>query len=198
MVEAQRKIQAFILAGGKSSRMGYDKGLIQLSDGYLVERVIRVLKQLDLNPVIVSANPQYDVFGLTRIEDEYVEKGPMGGIYAGLHYSFTDYNLFLSCDMPFLSLPLLHCLLDSLEGHQQAVVPIHNKQYEPLCAVYHKSLLPNLRSRLIAQQLGLISWLKEVNAVELNVSKMPFYHQHLFMNVNTPEDLLALKEIIGA
>ena len=102
MVE-ERNITTIILAGGKSTRMKEDKGLIHFNGKMLVEVVIDAVKKITTNIIIITSTPAYKQFGCTCIEDEIKEKGPLGGILTGLANSSTKKNLVVGCDMPFLS-----------------------------------------------------------------------------------------------
>src|SRR6202008_2205785 len=99
----QTEITAIILAGGKSSRMKEDKGLVYFNGKMLVEHVIASAKKMTTRIIIITANPAYRQFGYPCTEDEMKEKGPLGGIFTGLVHSSTKKNLVLGCDLPFLS-----------------------------------------------------------------------------------------------
>ena len=89
----KNNITGIILAGGKSSRMGSDKGFLKLNDKRFVLYSIEALKPLVSEILIVSDNENYDTFGYKRIEDIIKNSGPVAGIYSGLKASKTEYNL---------------------------------------------------------------------------------------------------------
>src|ERR1041385_1796721 len=97
------KMTGFILAGGKSSRMKEDKGLMLLNRKAIVQYVIDALKPAVKEVIIISNNEVYKQFGYQVIPDLVNDAGPMGGIFTGLSRSNTLYNFFASCDMPFIT-----------------------------------------------------------------------------------------------
>ena len=97
-----------ILAGGKSQRMGTDKGLLLLDGKPFVSYIYEALQPIvGENCIIVSSNPDYDCLGCTRVEDIIPTKGPRGGISTGLKYSKTKMNIVISVDAPLVSTALL-------------------------------------------------------------------------------------------
>ena len=108
------KITAFILAGGKSQRMGTDKGLLPLAGKPFVSHICEAVKSIvGENIVIVSSNADYDFLGYKRIEDLVSDKGPVGGIYTALQYSRAKLNFILSVDAPLVSAELLLWILEN-------------------------------------------------------------------------------------
>ena len=99
----QKEITVIVLAGGKSSRMMKDKGLILFNDKTLIEHSIEKVKKVAAHIFIITTNSAYQQFGYPCIEDELKERGPLGGIFTGLVHSSTQKNLVIGCDMPFLS-----------------------------------------------------------------------------------------------
>ena len=105
------RITGVILAGGKSSRMGTDKGLLELNGKPLIQYAIDTLKSIGLEIIIISNNSDYEQFGFPVYPDIIPDKGPIGGVYTALSYSSTEKNLIVSCDTPFLSKKLLNYLI---------------------------------------------------------------------------------------
>lgn len=105
MKATKDEITGIILAGGKSSRMGKDKGLCDFKGKALVSYAIETLRPLCGN-LMISANyfpEKYAEFDLPVIADEVKNIGPMGGILSCLKQSHTQHNLVLSCDTPFVT-----------------------------------------------------------------------------------------------
>ena len=90
-----KKIEAFILAGGKSSRMGADKGLIDLDGSPMIQSTIDVLELLDIPVNIIANNGAYIKLGQPIYEDILQDKGPLGGIYTALAKAKTDRVIIL-------------------------------------------------------------------------------------------------------
>ena len=107
-----------ILAGGRSQRMGTDKGLLLLDGKSFVSHIYKALQPLfGENCIIVSSNPDYDFLGCTRVEDIIPNKGPLGGIYTGLKYSKTKMNIVVSVDAPLVTTELLQWMLASIQNY---------------------------------------------------------------------------------
>ena len=104
----KNNITGIVLAGGKSSRMGLDKGLINMNNQTFIEAIINAMRPLVGDIIIVSNNSDYDQFGYLRINDLIKDSGPMAGLYSGLYFSQSDYNLVLSCDIPFIKTDVLN------------------------------------------------------------------------------------------
>jgi molybdopterin-guanine dinucleotide biosynthesis protein A len=132
-------VTAFILAGGKSSRMGTEKAFLELDGRLLIDRMIGIAKSVSEAMRIVGPKQKFGAFGQI-VTDIYPDRGPLGGIHAALTMSPTEYNLMLAVDMPFVESKLLKYLL--AEAHKTpalVVVPRVGGGYQPLCAVYRKA-----------------------------------------------------------
>lgn len=179
-------ITGIILAGGKSSRMGTEKGLVQFNGKPFIQYSISALKPLVSRTLIISANPDYDLFKLERIEDLITGAGPLAGIYTGLNQTKTEYNLVLSCDVPLIKTEVLELLIKAQDSKWEVVQLVSTGKSMPLIALYHRrcetifyELLQNDERRLHVA----LSQCKVKN-VELNSEKDLFA-----ANINTPEDL---------
>ncbi|MBK7589705.1 MAG: NTP transferase domain-containing protein [Bacteroidetes bacterium] len=82
MIEA---LSVYLLAGGESSRMGLDKGLIELHGKPIIGYIIDAVKQLTNDITIITSNDNYKQFKLPIIEDVYKNMGPASGIDTALH-----------------------------------------------------------------------------------------------------------------
>ena len=135
----KKQITGIILSGGKSSRMGTDKGFLMYAGKSFIEHSIEALRSLVSNIIIVSNNEEYDVFGLKRIEDVIVNAGPLAGIYSGLKFSSTAYNLVLSCDIPLIKGQILERLINAIDVDAQVIQIESDGKSMPLIALYKKS-----------------------------------------------------------
>ena len=131
-------ITGIILAGGKSSRMGTDKGFVLYKNKSFVQHIIDALQPLVDEVIIVSNNPDYDVFGLKRVNDLIENTGPVAGVYTGLHYSKTENNLVVSCDVPLINSETLSLLINGVEDAKDVVQLESNGKSMPLIAMYKK------------------------------------------------------------
>ncbi len=189
MIE-KKDITGIILAGGKSSRMGTDKGFLDLNAKPFVSYSISSLEPLVSQILIISNNPDYDVFKLKRVEDHIKDAGPLAGIYTGLKESKTDYNLVLSCDIPLIKTEVLEQLITAQDANADIIQIVSNGKRMPLIALYHKrcesiffQLLQNDERRL---HVALDQF--KVKNVELNSDRELFT-----TNINTPEELKTIR-----
>jgi molybdopterin-guanine dinucleotide biosynthesis protein A len=169
--------------------MGAEKGLISFGGKPLITYPVQILSEV-CGRVLISANSNsYDFLGLPVFHDQARGGGPMIGIYSGLLSSETEYNLVLSCDMPMITATLLEYIIASAEGCTAAIA-FHRGFAEPLCGIYHRSLIGELESHISGKKFKLITFLEKAGArfIEINES-LPFYHPNLLLNVNTPQDI---------
>lgn len=131
-------ITGIILAGGKSSRIGSDKGFLLLNNKTFIQLIIEAMQPLVNDIIIVSNNPDYDVFKLKRVNDLIIDAGPLAGVYTGLYYSNTENNLVLSCDVPLINTETLKKLTEQLEENMDVIQLESNDKSMPLIAVYKK------------------------------------------------------------
>ena len=193
------EVTGIILAGGKSSRMGTDKGLQELCGKPLISYTIEVLSELCSTILISTSSDAYQSLGYTTIADEIPGIGPMGGIYSALKQSKTEKNLVLSCDLPFTSMELLSYILNQTEGYQVAVPWQGNQHYEPLCAYYNLSVLGQMRAFIQKENYKLPDLFKEISINKLIINNgLNFYEDHLFFNVNSKHDLATAENLINS
>jgi len=189
------KTTIIILAGGKSSRMGQDKGLMLFDGQLLVEHIIGIAKQISNEIILISNQKKYNKFGIPVFEDIYKKKGPAGGIHSGLYYSKTENNLVVGCDMPYLSFKLLDHLLNNIKPEFDAIVPRFNNLPEPLCAVYFKSSIKKLEECIESGQLKMMDIIRLWNTNYVDINRdLNFFSSNLFTNLNTQQELKMLQK----
>jgi molybdopterin-guanine dinucleotide biosynthesis protein A len=186
-------ITGIVLAGGQSTRMGTDKGLLKINDKTFFERVADAMKPLVNDIMIVGNNSDYDQFGYKRVEDELINSGPLAGLYSGLKHSKTEYNLVLSCDVPMITTAVLEKLI--VDDYKQFdVVQIQSQQKTmPLIALYKKhcqhaclELLEQNERRLRVA----------VSQFKMKTILIPPELDEFVRNVNTKEDLKEINDAI--
>lgn len=181
-------ITAILLAGGKSSRMGSDKGLIDFHGKKLIEHVIDLLRPQFKNVSIISNNAAYKDFGMAVYEDIHKNIGPIGGLHSGLTHSITHQNLFVACDLPYLNNELIDFILEK-NNEYDAVVPYHNHLPEPLCALYNKSCLPVFEKMIANNKFKIQDSFDQLNVCKPDIPSRFFQRNNPFANINTAEDL---------
>ncbi len=143
-------MNAFVVAGGQSTRMGTDKALLFLDGKPLIARALDLLRSLGLSPRICGSRPDLARFAEV-IPDNFPQCGPLAGIEAALAVSDTELNLFLPVDLPGLAAAFLQWLLARAEASQAvATIPVVADRLQPLSAVYSRRLLDGIRASLAA------------------------------------------------
>jgi molybdopterin-guanine dinucleotide biosynthesis protein A len=189
---------AIVLGGGRSSRIGRDKGQLKLDDRSLFEIVSAKLTLIFDKIVVVTNTPEsFDAYKEFQIvTDEIPFQGPLGGILAGLSASPREYNLVIAYDMPFLNLDLIEFLFTQASS-ADVVIPCSEKGIEPLFAVYSRNCIPAIRDKMRSGEKRVISFFDEVKvkyvAKEVIEAIDPGYLS--FFNVNTEQDWERAKKI---
>lgn len=178
-------VTAIILAGGKSTRMGEDKGLMLFEGKAMIEHIIKTVEPLVQEIIIIANNKEYHQFGYPVFEDIIKEKGPLAGILTGLKQSTSDYNLVLSCDVPFVNNELIQLLLSH---NAEVVIPKKDNRTHQLIGVYNKSCIPTLKEELANDRLKIKLAIKGLNVKIVDANHID---NRIFHNINTKEDAKA-------
>ncbi|MBT3301766.1 MAG: molybdenum cofactor guanylyltransferase [Bacteroidetes bacterium] len=183
------KVNGIILCGGKSSRMGKDKGLLKFDGKSLMENAISILKPYADQIIICSNNTNYKQFNYPVIPDIIKDIGPAAGILTGLNYSNTDYNIVISCDTPFVDAALIDHLLLSHKSNFDATIPVHGQHVEPLVGIYSKNFIKTLNKYIKQNILKMNRILKDsINIQFVDMKDELLRNKNLFFNINTPSD----------
>ena len=172
--------------------MGEDKALVEVAGEPLVERVVDVLRSLVCEIVLVTPSPERLAWlGLPAVGDVYPGIGTLGGLHAGLTAITHPYGLVVGCDMPFLNRDLLAYMMEQV-GEAEVIMPRVGRFYEPLHAIYSRSVLPVLEERILAGQRRIRQACAGLRTRYISEDEIAaFDPDHLsFFNVNTPEDLV--------
>jgi molybdenum cofactor guanylyltransferase len=190
-------VTGIILAGGKSSRMGAEKGLQELCGKPLIQYAIEALSDLCKTIIISSSSDAYQSLGYKVVADIIPGIGPMGGIYSTLQKSNTQQNLVLSCDLPFVSAELLSYILQNSKGYKVAIPWLGDQHYEPLCGFYHLSVLDQISDYIQNNNYKLPDLFEEISINKLVINnRLEFYTESLFLNVNSKHDLATAENLM--
>ncbi len=187
-------VTGVILAGGRSSRMGRNKALLEFGGSPLIETVYRTMAGLFDQVVVVTNDPEdYQFLPCPKIPDIFVGGGSMAGIHAGLSWSSTQRIFVAACDMPFLDPGVVRALA-GLMGDEDILVPESDGGLEPLHAFYAKGAIPAMEEVLTAERkkivdLLLIMGVRVVPAREVALLSPGFAS---FRNINLPEEYARL------
>lgn len=183
-------LSAFILAGGKSSRMGQNKALIKVNELEMILHSLNLAGKFTPLLHISGDKEEYKTFGHPIIKDQINEIGPLGGIHSCLVHSKTTFNLFLPCDVPYLSESVIQNLLNTIEDSDyQAVIAKGSKGKEPLIIILNKNTLAILQSQIILGDYKIQHFLANINTMEVDMSQAEIENPQLFNNLNSPLDL---------
>lgn len=178
-----------ILAGGKSSRMGQDKGLLLYEGMPLIQYAIDAIKPVAETVLIVTSNDEYTQFGYPLIADVYKERGPLSGIYSGLISSKSENNIVLGCDMPNLTTELLKYLVSQVKD-EAVLIPSFKGKTEQLAGFYSKKCLSIFKQEIEKNNLKVKSAISLLPHRFLEIEEQfNFYKPELFTNFNSPRDL---------
>ncbi|MDD2352330.1 MAG: molybdenum cofactor guanylyltransferase [Candidatus Caldatribacteriota bacterium] len=195
-------ITIIILAGGKSSRIGLnkDKGKMKLLGVNLIDRVVSnilssgLFSEKDL--LLVGPKKRFPDYNRV-VEDIYPQKGPLGGIFSGLHYSKTFYSLIIGYDMPFIKSNLIHYMAENIDNHD-AVIPTHSQGLlEPLCAIYSKNCLKVMENNIKNNELSVRRIFPFLKIRLINEREIKRFDPklHSFFNINYKSDFNRAEEL---
>ena len=178
---------AWILAGGRSSRMGTDKALIEVEGSTLLARVASVVAQVCASVTVVGDPNRYGESGFPVISDRFPGLGPLGGIEAALAATSAEANLIVACDMPNIRADALEELFAA--GGDIAVPRHEDHKLEPLCAVYSVRCHARVREMLESGVRSVNAALRLLESDGFAIRYVRVPGDDTFANLNTPDDL---------
>ncbi len=206
------KIIAIALSGGKSSRMGSDKALLEINGETLLFKTCRTaLEVADAIYVVVRSRSQYEMAIANSMANHFMvidqqSDGALVGFWQGIKAICepTDWILLLACDLPNLQSDVLQIWASHLADLPESAIaylpryanknPNDNpsedlqKQWEPLCGFYRWSCRDSLMEFINQGGRSFQKWLENLEVIEIeNVTAS------MLFNCNTPEDLVVLK-----
>jgi molybdopterin-guanine dinucleotide biosynthesis protein A len=180
-----------LLCGGKSLRMGTDKALLELKDMPMALYPLKILKNW-CSEILISANDnRLDFLGHSVVHDEILNIGPMGGLFSCLTKSAHDWNIVVACDMPLITGTMLSRMIDAAKDCQ-AVVPIVNNRPEPLYALYHRTILPEMKLSIGKENYSIQKFLSQLNVCYIEPASDEVEE---FFNINTPAERLTYEHL---
>jgi molybdopterin-guanine dinucleotide biosynthesis protein A len=197
MTQPKLSRMGFVLAGGKSSRMGTDKAFLEFGGQTLLDRAIAEMGMVCSSVAIVGDPVKFAKYGAPKYEpvvaDIFHGCGPLAGIHAALVHSTAELNVMLAVDMPFVSTELLAFLLTKADEDDAIVtVPRIGKGLQPLCAVYRPSFCITAEQALRAGNYKVDAAFSgiSIRVIEEDELTAAGFSERLFFNVNTPQDAL--------
>jgi molybdopterin-guanine dinucleotide biosynthesis protein A len=174
-------LTGFILAGGKSARMGRDKALLDWHGRTLLDH---------MTELISNVTDEVHVIGRARFPDRLPGLGPLSGIATALETSATDANLVVAVDLPKLTRAFLKYLTSEAERANAPLAACKIGSEFPLCLVVQRRLLPEIQHRLASQDLSVHALIENTPSRLIYESELlsAGFNASLFRNINTEQD----------
>ncbi|WP_010256498.1 molybdenum cofactor guanylyltransferase [Treponema primitia] len=181
---------ALILAGGRGTRIGYDKKKLELAGERVLSSLAERLGKL-FNEVLISSNNPTGLMDLITLPDS-IGEGPMAGIYQGLLRCTSEYLYVVACDMPFINVDYIAYMRELLvrEGPDVCIARHENGDLELFNSFYKKSCaapMGEALSRSIYKIRLAFDTLKVTMIDDGTIQK--FDNGEMFFNINYKEDL---------
>ncbi|MBL7765777.1 MAG: molybdenum cofactor guanylyltransferase [Chitinophagaceae bacterium] len=179
-------LNIYILAGGKSSRMGQDKGLLQMQDKPIVQHLIETVKPLSDKIWIITENEDYLSMGIPLLKDTLPNIGPAGGIDTILQHSTARQNLILSCDMPFVVSDALEVFLKQ-DPSNITIAKLHGYP-EVFPGIYPSHCAALWRTTVLSGVYKMSELISKFPTTFVSGEKIMEQYPHFFVNMNTPTE----------
>jgi molybdopterin-guanine dinucleotide biosynthesis protein A len=187
----RENLTGFVLAGGKSTRMGSDKAALTLHGRTLLETALAVLREVAPEVFILGAPQLYGAYE-TAIPDIFPGCGPLSGIHAALSHTQTRFNLIVAVDTPFVSREFLVYLAGrAIDSSAIVTIPEVAGYLEPVCAVYARDFLAIAEQALQRGDNKIAPLLPKDGTLVIGEAELKrfAFTAEMFENLNTPEDL---------
>jgi molybdopterin-guanine dinucleotide biosynthesis protein A len=192
MISTEHSRAGFVLAGGKSSRMGknIDKAFLDFGGRTLLDRALGVMRTICDKITVVGDPDKFAKYCESVVADVFPGCGPLAGIHTALVHSSAELNLMLAVDMPFVSTELLAFLFQAADNHALVTVPRIGKGLQPLCAVYRPgfSIIAENALRAGNHKIDAAFANVSIRVVEEDELTEAGFSERNFFNINTPED----------
>ena len=189
---------AVILAGGKSSRMGFDKQFLEINESRLMENLVCELKKEFEDIIIVTNKPgEYKESSCRIVGDEIKEMGPLSGIHIGLKESKSKYVYFIACDMPNINLDYISLMKrEVVNANANACVTKKDGKIEPFNSFYSIDILQKIEKLILKNRRSMLALIDSIETIFIEDSVMKKYNCSfdMFVNLNTKEDLQMFKK----
>ena len=186
-----RQVGGYVLAGGKSSRMGTDKALVEMAGKPLIAWAVERLRQICSDVHILSSNPTLEVYA-PLVRDLHSDCGPIGGIEAALAHTSFEWNLLLPVDVPFAPAEFLRDWVERVTGQANvhaAYFDLDGKP-QPSLLLIRRETLPSIRASIASERYKLVPAITAATEGMLWVETLgAAVAEQWFVNLNTPDDL---------
>ena len=187
---AMEDVTAFVLAGGRSTRMGTDKAFLDFQGKTLLARALEVAAAVAGRVLIVGSRSKFTAYA-PAVEDIYVDRGPLGGIHTALSVTATDLNVILAVDQPFLTSEFLRYLLQRARmSGAMVTVARTGGGLQPLGAVYRRAFRHRAEEALGAGQNKIDPLFSPADTLVLEEAELAqlSFPAAIFDNLNTRQE----------
>jgi len=184
------QVTGFVLAGGRSSRMGTNKAFLMLNGKPLIEHTKSILNLVCGKVFILGLPSLYGSFG-PCYEDIYPDCGPLSGIHAALTHAQTEWSLITAVDTPFITPEFLNYLVGrAVSSSALVTAPRFAGHVQPLCTVFSRGFLPIVEAALKAGKYKVEPLFHQNQSLILGENELEQFAllEDMFENLNTPED----------
>jgi molybdopterin-guanine dinucleotide biosynthesis protein A len=206
--------EGFVLAGGRSTRMGSDKSLIQFAGAPLIQHALSILSDADLKSRIAGARADLSAFAPVIPDNSaHSDLGPLSGICSALNATHVRHAIFLPVDLPLIPPSLISYLLHHAIITESAISLVSLAGFQQTFpAVIDCAAVPALQASLQSNDRKTLSAFKAAsNAVARPFSALPLellvqsgqvvhpagiHPASWFLNVNTPQDLTRAEALL--
>ncbi|MFH1011467.1 MAG: molybdenum cofactor guanylyltransferase [bacterium] len=183
----ERRLPAYVLAGGQSRRFGQDKTLLEWEGTPLIVRTVRTAQKVARDVKIVARQREkFEFVGVPVLLDIVKRVGPLAGLLTALEDCAQAHCFILACDMPYLTADWLMKIAD-IRADESVVFSQSMKGIEPLCAIYAKTTLPFWWDRFHAMKWSLHDGIQEMGGLAVEFVEKPGIPAPFF-NLNRPDD----------
>lgn len=188
-------VSGYVLAGGRSRRMGRDKAMVRFRGQTLIERALATMRQVAADVAIVGDRPDLATFAEV-IPDVAANVGPLAGLVAGAAHCKRTWAVFMPVDVPLLGAEVLAAMVEAAErADALCLVPLVDDEPQPLCVVLHGTVHDALEQQLVSGERKVMRAFE--GAAGSRLVLMPMRGVERFTNMNTPEDLAEFAEYDG-
>jgi molybdopterin-guanine dinucleotide biosynthesis protein A len=194
------QIEGFVLAGGRSARMGREKALLEIGGIPLILRTARLVSLVTGSVRVVGETPGIRALGLEIVADGWPGQGPLGGIATALGASRAPWSLVVACDLPYLTKAwLAYVVSRALASDADAVIAMNAGGAEPLCAAYRESAAGAIRSAVSLGNLKVRRMLENIRGEVIEPEEWKRFDSdgYLFKNMNLPDDYEEARKRLG-
>lgn len=184
---------AIILAGGKSSRMGFDKQFLQIDNRRIMDDVIYKLeKEFDEIIIVTNKPEEYSDYKHKIVKDIIVGKGPLSGIHVGLKESSSNYAFVVACDMPSVNIGYIKHMKEAMEGKDyDGCITYLGSHIEPFHGFYNKKIIIEIEKYIENNMRSVTKLISKLNFLKISEEEARKFspNWNIFLNLNTEEDI---------